>query len=83
MRRDIVRQVVDSSGTRWMVFEVHTTANQQMGGEPLRIRDSYLCFFTVTERRRLEPIPPMWDQSDEGGLLLLLSGATRAAQRSA
>ena len=97
------RQVTDSRGNRWDVWEVdpkdldraaydrRSTERNQEGprtGAALpwtpvdiatlhpELRDGWLCFQLMAERRRFAPIPPRWVELPENVLRVMLDVAT-------
>jgi hypothetical protein len=64
------RNCIDSSDTIWEVFEVYPGTERRTADRvPPAFRDGWLCFQSFTERRRLAPIPPGWDEWDDAALM--------------
>lgn len=54
-----LREVVDSRGTSWVIFEVHPDqlSNAHPGSMSM---DGWLCMYSDSERRIIRPIPDAW-----------------------
>ena len=82
-----LRELLDESGTLWLVFAVQPTlATRAMGGTRAELAQGWLCFQCETERRRIPGIPTGWESLDDRALLALLADAdvvplTRRARR--
>lgn len=48
---------------------------------PAEMAEGWLCFESGSEKRRLAPIPPAWDQLTDGELERLMQHAQRATPR--
>lgn len=78
------REITDSFGIRWQVFEVRPTLlpprpSATGGGERIRpaFLDGWLAFRSDTERRRVVPIPDRWDDLADEELVSLCARAER------
>jgi len=59
-----MRQLRDEAGVEWMVYAVNPVgANEWRSIEslPESYRSGWLCFESATEKRRLTPLPPEWE----------------------
>ena len=70
-----MRQIRDAAGNEWMVYEVNPVSSEWRSIEslPEGYRGGWLCFESTTEKRRLTPLPPGWQDltlDQLGGLLL-------------
>jgi hypothetical protein len=63
------RNLIDSSGTIWEVFEVYPGEKRTADRVPAAFREGWLCFQSFTERRRLAPIPKGWEEWDDATLI--------------
>lgn len=70
-----MRQIRDVAGVEWMVYEVSPTSSEWRSIEslPEGYRRGWLCFESPTEKRRLTPLPPGWQDltTEQLGALLL------------
>jgi hypothetical protein len=79
-----VRDFVDAEGVRWKVWPVRPetlqpkTAAEDYLGE---YEAGWLCFESVSERRRLPEYPEDWEQLSEPELRALLRVATVVPKR--
>ena len=57
-----MRVLLDSTGVRWMVFEVKRPSgtSERASYLPEEFGEGWLCFESSTSKRRLTPIPPRW-----------------------
>ena len=70
-----MRQIRDDAGIEWMVYEVNPVSSEwrSIDSLPEGYRRGWLCFESTTEKRRLTPLPPGWQDlplDQLGGLLL-------------
>jgi hypothetical protein len=65
-----LRSVTDSEGVAWRVWDVLPQTRYIAG-----LEHGWLCFESVTEKRRLTPIPPGWQERGDDELLALLREA--------
>ena len=80
-----MRQLRDEAGVEWMVYAVNPVgANEWRSIEslPESYRSGWLCFESATEKRRLTPLPPEWENLPLEQLTGLL-GTAILVQRSA
>ena len=80
-----MRQLRDEAGVEWMVYAVNPVgANEWRSIEslPQSYRSGWLCFESATEKRRLTPLPPEWENLPLEQLSGLL-GTAILVQRSA
>ena len=80
-----MRQLRDEAGVEWMVYAVNPVgANEWRSIEslPESYRSGWLCFESATEKRRLTPLPPEWENLPLEQLAGLL-GTAILVQRSA
>jgi len=80
-----MRQLRDEAGVEWMVYAVNPVgANEWRSIEslPQSYRSGWLCFESATEKRRLTPLPPEWENLPLEQLAGLL-GTAILVQRSA
>lgn len=67
----LLREFTDKNGTQWRVWDINPVLHARPanpGKPPSRVPKGWLCFEGGTERRRLSPIPPEWQQCDEATL---------------
>jgi hypothetical protein len=79
-----MRQLRDEAGVEWMVYAVNPVgANEWRSIEslPESYRSGWLCFESATEKRRLTPLPPEWENLPLEQLTGLL-GTAILVQRS-
>ena len=79
-----MRQLRDEAGVEWMVYAVNPVgANEWRSIEslPESYRSGWLCFESATEKRRLTPLPPEWENLPLEQLAGLL-GTAILVQRS-
>ena len=79
-----MRQLRDEAGVEWMVYAVNPVgANEWRSIEslPQSYRSGWLCFESATEKRRLTPLPPEWENLPLEQLTGLL-GTAILVQRS-
>jgi len=79
-----MRQLRDEAGVEWMVYAVNPVgANEWRSIEslPQSYRSGWLCFESATEKRRLTPLPPEWENLPLEQLAGLL-GTAILVQRS-
>ena len=79
-----VRDFVDAEGVRWRVWPVvpealqpKTAAEDYLG----EYESGWLCFESLSERRRLPEYPKAWEQLSESELCALLRLATLVPKR--
>lgn len=81
-----MRQIRDAAGVEWMVYEVNPADAAWRLAEslPEGFRNGWLCFESQTEKRRLMPLPPGWQELSIEQLSGLIGIATlvRATARS-
>jgi hypothetical protein len=78
-----MRSCTDRTGIRWEVFEVLPGADGRSTERmPVAFRAGWLCFQSATERRRLAPIPPGWQDWEEQALLGALEYGQRSPRRT-
>jgi hypothetical protein len=74
-----LRELIDETGTQWMVFAVlPSSASRGTGGTRAELAQGWLCFQSDEERRRSAGIPADWSAMDDGALLALLANAPLA-----
>jgi len=79
-RTEVVsREVTDAAGVRWTVFAVHPSGGRGVIRE--HYREGWLTFDTMSETRRVAPIPPLWQTMSDNDLLGLCEVAERARRR--
>jgi len=71
----MLREFVDPKGVRWKVWDVWPTGRVASDdARPISMFPSmglsggWLCFESATEKRRLSPVPPEWENCDEATL---------------
>lgn len=69
-------EITDPQGRVWRVWDTHPQPHRA-GGVGEEYASGWLTFESDSEKRRLRPVPPQWDQRDAGGLLELLGDAHR------
>jgi len=73
---ETMRVLLDSTGVRWMVFEVkRPTGAERATYLPEEFGDGWLCFESSTSKRRLTPIPPRWREYGDEELERMLERA--------
>jgi len=81
-----VRDFVDLKGVKWRVWPVTPTSIQPKTAAEDYLgdyEDGWLCFESISERRRLAKYPRNWDTLSDNGLLQLLrTAAVVTAKRS-
>lgn len=72
-----MRVLLDSTGVRWMVFEVKrpSGSGERASYLPEEFGDGWLCFESSTSKRRLTPIPPRWREFGDEELERMLGRA--------
>ncbi len=73
-----VRDFIDLKGVKWRVWPVTPTSIQPKTAVEDYLGDygdGWLCFESISERRRLANYPPNWDTLSDNGLLQLLKTA--------
>lgn len=71
-----MRVLLDSTGVRWMVFEVKRPEGSERASYlPEEFGDGWLCFESSTSKRRLTPIPPHWREYGDDELERMLGQA--------
>jgi hypothetical protein len=79
------RDLLDSDGVEWQVWAVippltdglvHTTTLDTNAGFTPELRHGWVAFQSRSERKRLMPIPPGWEEMNEAELRALLATAT-------
>lgn len=82
----MLREFTDDDGVAWRVWDVNPSLHERMTPRPSRFRikvpESWLCFESARERRRLTPIPERWENTDEGALKRLCARAERVKGRA-
>jgi hypothetical protein len=76
----MLREFIDSEGTQWQVWEVNPLLHDRAvrSGKArafLKVPDSWLCFQSGTDRRRLTPVPAEWEICDIRQLEVLCNEA--------
>jgi hypothetical protein len=69
-------EIADADGRVWRVWETQPQS-RRTGGVAEGYASGWLTFESDTEKRRLLPVPPGWEQRDTPGLLELLARALR------
>lgn len=69
-----VREFVGADGRAWRVWAVRPVMHQPVLGS-----ESWLCFESGTDKRRLSPVPGGWDSCSAEQLAALCSAAAPAA----
>jgi hypothetical protein len=84
----MLRAFRDSTGTEWRVWDVVPSATSQRDAAPGALpslaaawADGWLCFESVTEKRRLAPIPPDWTSIAEHDLERMCAHAVVVPER--
>ena len=74
-----MRQIRDDAGVEWMVYEVNPVAGawRSIDSLPEGYRNGWLCFESQTEKRRLTPLPPGWEDLPTEQLSGLLGNAVQ------
>ncbi|MEP6492496.1 MAG: hypothetical protein ABJF01_07455 [bacterium] len=67
-----MRDIIDSTGIAWTVFEVKRGSGDQLSYAPEGFRDGWLCFESEISKRRLTPVPPRWREFSDDELVRLL-----------
>jgi hypothetical protein len=77
-----MRVLLDTTGIRWMVFEVKRTegSDERASYVPEELGDGWLCFESSTSKRRLAPIPPHWREFGDEELERMLTRARPVAR---
>ena len=70
-----LREVVDSRGTSWVVFEVHPDPLSNAHPSSMSM-DGWLCMYSDSERRIIRPIPNAWASLPDAALLELGESVT-------
>ena len=72
-----MRVLLDSTGVRWMIFEVKgpSGSDERASYLPEEYREGWLCFESSTSKRRLAPIPPRWREFGDEELERMLMRA--------
>jgi hypothetical protein len=70
----MARTFADSAGTIWEVLEVHRSSSKP-GAVSTGLEQGWLSFTSATAKRRLAPIPAMWETVPEPELERLCSTA--------
>lgn len=73
-----VREFTDSNGVAWRVWKTRPSISALYTNE---LRNGWLTFESVTERRRLAPVPGTWEESSIERLELLCRVATAVSSR--
>jgi hypothetical protein len=72
----------DAKGVRWDVWAVYPEARpSQLSALPATFRTGWLVFESITEKRRLSPIPSNWQSVPPGELERLCERAEIASRR--
>lgn len=78
-----LRICTDRAGIAWEVFEVHPSLDGRRAARvPASHMDGWLCFQSATERRRLVPIPTMWQAWDDDTLLAAIAECEGTRRRT-
>jgi hypothetical protein len=71
-----MRTFADSTGLEWTVYEVKKDGGPERWSYlPEEFGDGWLCFESDVSKRRLTPIPRMWQESSDNKLVQLLEEA--------
>jgi hypothetical protein len=70
----MARTFADSAGTIWEVLEVHRSSSKP-GAVSTGLEQGWLSFTSATAKRRLAPIPAMWETAPDPELERLCSTA--------
>jgi hypothetical protein len=74
-----LRELHDTTGIVWMVFEVKPTSRSFSSvATRAELSSGWLCFQSDQGRRRLPGVPDCWETMSDGALLALLSSASDA-----
>jgi hypothetical protein len=81
------REFTDTAGVHWRVFDVTEAERRRTSGafthaDLLRPSSGWLCFESESEVRRLMPVPPDWERTDELNLEYYCSRAERVQTRN-
>jgi hypothetical protein len=63
LRRPMLREYTDKNGTPWRVWDVYPGALGTTPGTQ-HLANGWLCFESPSEKRRLAPIPSLWQLCD-------------------
>ena len=79
----MLREFTDSEGNEWRVWDVNPLIHDrrtQSGKRPgfIRVPESWLCFQSGDDRRRLTPVPAGWIDMDDAQLESLCDRAESA-----
>lgn len=78
-----MRTVTDRGGVEWDVFEVSPRREGRTASRvPDQYRAGWLCFQSLSERRRLAPIPRCWAEWEDHQLLSALRMAEGFLRRT-
>jgi hypothetical protein len=76
-----MRDIVDSNGTTWTVFEVKRQGSaDRWSYSPREFREGWLCFESDIGKRRLSPPPQRWREFGDDQLVRLLGQAQPVAR---
>ena len=64
-----MRELKDAAGETWLVYEVQRVAAASDVVVPEALREGWLCFESLTHKKRVVPIPPTWRDVPDEGLL--------------
>ncbi len=72
-----MRTFRDGAGVEWTVFEVRRTNEESNWAYlPRGFRSGWLCFESVSGKRRLSPVPDGWKLQEEDDLERMMKRAT-------
>jgi hypothetical protein len=74
-----VREFSDTNGVLWRVWQTRPSRDVYLG----KLREGWLTFESGTERRRLAPVPPSWEELPIARLELMCRVAEPAEMRMA
>lgn len=77
------RKCIDAAGDVWEVFEVYPgTEGRPAERVPPHFRGGWLCLQSVSERRRLAPIPSGWREWTDQEVLAASERGVRSPRRT-
>jgi hypothetical protein len=74
------KEFLDSAEMLWRVWATYPTAGKMLSSG---FEKGWLTFESKSERRRLAPIPPHWEDLSDAGLRALLKEATPSVETPA
>ena len=77
-----MRELKDTDGVEWSVFEVKQPSGTRELVVPGLMRTGWLCFDNGTHKKRLAPIPPGWEELSDAALLALARDVSPHPKRS-